>query len=57
MKNSSWLVRAALLALCVQWLTGCALIAVADASVTVVATGVKAGAKVAGAVVDAVIPD
>jgi hypothetical protein len=57
MKNSSLWFRAAVLALSVQWLTGCAVIAVADAAVTVVATGVKAGAKVAGAVVDAVIPD
>ena len=57
MKNSSLLCRAAALALCVQLLTGCAVIAVADAAVTVVATGVKAGAKVAGAVVDAVVPD
>jgi uncharacterized protein YceK len=57
MKNSSLLRRAAALALCVQLLTGCAVIAVADAAVTVVATGVKAGAKVAGAVVDAVVPD
>jgi uncharacterized protein YceK len=57
MKNSSSWVRAAMLVLCVQLLTGCAVIAVADAAVTVVATGVKAGAKVAGAVVGAVIPD
>jgi hypothetical protein len=32
-------------------------VAVADAAVTVVATGVKVTAKAAGAVVDAVIPD
>jgi hypothetical protein len=57
MKNSSLWVRAAVLALCVQSLAGCSVLAVADAAVTVVATGVKAGAKVAGAVVDAVVPD
>lgn len=38
-------------------LGGCAVVAVADAAVTVVATGVKVGAKVVGAAVDAVIPD
>lgn len=38
-------------------LGGCAVIAVADAAVTVVATTVKVGAKVVGAGVDAVIPD
>lgn len=38
-------------------LSGCAVVAVADAAVTVVATGVKVGAKVVGAAVDAVIPD
>jgi hypothetical protein len=38
-------------------LTGCAVVAVADAAVTVVATGVKVGAKVVGAAVDVVIPD
>lgn len=47
----------AAVALCVQALSGCAVIAVADAAVTVVATGVKAGAKVAGAMVNAVVPD
>jgi hypothetical protein len=36
---------------------GCAVVAVADAAVTVVATGVKVGAKVVGAAVDLVIPD
>jgi hypothetical protein len=36
---------------------GCALFAVADAAVTVVATTVKVGAKVVGAAADAVIPD
>ncbi|MFC7411404.1 NF038104 family lipoprotein [Hydrogenophaga atypica] len=38
-------------------LQGCAVIAVADAAVTVVATGVKVTAKAVGAVADAVIPD
>jgi len=38
-------------------LSGCALVAVADAAVTVVATGVKVTAKAVGAVADAVIPD
>ena len=32
----------------VQLLSGCAVVAVADAAVTVVATGVKVGAKVVG---------
>jgi hypothetical protein len=35
---------------------GCAVVAVADAAVTVVATGVKITAKTVGAVADAVIP-
>ena len=38
-------------------LSGCAVVAVADAAVTVVATGVKVVAKTVGAVADAVIPD
>ena len=37
--------------------TGCSVIAVADAGVTVVSTVVKVGAKTVGAVVDTVIPD
>lgn len=37
-------------------LSGCAVVAVADAAVTVVATGVKVTAKAVGAVADAVIP-
>ena len=45
------------LTLCVGLLPGCAVVAVADAAVTVVATGVKVGAKAVGAAVDAVIPD
>jgi hypothetical protein len=38
-------------------LSGCAVIAVADAAVTTVATGVKLTVKAVGAVADAVIPD
>ncbi len=38
-------------------LSGCAAVAVADAAVTVVATGVKITAKTVGAVADVVIPD
>lgn len=38
-------------------LQACAVVAVADAAVTVVATGVKLTAKAVGAVADAVIPD
>lgn len=38
-------------------LPGCAVVAVADAAVTVAATGVKVVAKTAGAVVDVVLPD
>jgi hypothetical protein len=38
-------------------LQGCAVVAVADAAVTVAATGVKVAAKTVGAVADAVIPD
>ena len=41
----------------VLMLTGCAVVAVADAAVTVVATGVKVTAKAVDAVVDVVIPD
>ena len=37
-------------------LQGCAVVAVADAGVTVVATGVRVTAKAVGAVADAVIP-
>jgi len=37
-------------------LWGCAVVTVADAAVTVVATGVKVTAKAVGAVADAVIP-
>lgn len=38
-------------------LQGCAVVAVADAAITVVATGVTVTAKAVGAVADAVIPD
>ena len=44
----------AVLLLC---LSGCAVVAVADAAVSVVATGVKVTAKAVGAVANAVIPD
>jgi hypothetical protein len=37
--------------------SGCAVVAVADAAVTVVATVVATGVKATGAVVNAVIPD
>lgn len=37
--------------------SGCAVVAVADAAVTVAATVVKTGVKAAGAVIGAVIPD
>ncbi|MER0203333.1 MAG: hypothetical protein DU480_05620 [Nitrosomonas sp.] len=38
-------------------LTGCAVVAVADAAITAAATAVKVTVKAAGAVADAVIPD
>jgi len=38
-------------------LQSCAVVAVADAAVTMVATGVKVTAQAVGAVADAVIPD
>ena len=38
-------------------LSGCAVVAVADAAVTVAATVVKTGVKATGAVINAVIPD
>ena len=46
-----------LISLLLPGLSGCAVVAVADAAVTVVATGVKVTAKAVGAVADAVIPD
>lgn len=54
MKNTRmWLV----LAFCSSFLLqGCAVLAVADAAVTVTATVVGVGVKATGAVVDAVIP-
>lgn len=48
--------RLAVVAFAVLSLQACAVIAVADAAVTVVATGVKVTAKAIGAVADAVIP-
>ena len=47
----------ALTIVCSALLSGCAVVAVADAAVTVVATGVKVGAKAVGAAADMVIPD
>ena len=38
-------------------LHGCAVVAVADATVTVAATAVKVAAKTVGAAVDLVVPD
>lgn len=49
--------RAFLLGLVILSVSGCSVIAVADAAVTVVATGVKVTAKAVGAVADAAIPD
>jgi hypothetical protein len=49
--------RCIALASVVLSLQACAVVAVADAAVTVVATGVKVGVKAVGAVADAVIPD
>ena len=46
-----------LLVVALSMQTGCAVVAVADAAVTVAATGVKVAAKTTGAVADAVIPD
>lgn len=48
--------RLVLISIAVLGLQGCAVLAVADAAVTVVATGVKITAKTVGAVADAVIP-
>lgn len=50
--------RAVLIPLAVSLLLqGCAVVAVADAAVTVAATVVKTSVKVVGAGVDALIPD
>lgn len=46
-----------LLALSTAPLTGCAVVSVADAAVTVVATTVKVTAKTVGAAVDMALPD
>ena len=50
-------VRTILIASLVLNLQACAVVAVADAAITVVATGVKVTAKTVGAVANAVIPD
>ncbi|MBK5206936.1 MAG: hypothetical protein JJD98_16505 [Polaromonas sp.] len=47
----------AMVALAVLMCSGCAVVAVADAAVTVAATVIKTGVQVTGAVVGAVIPD
>lgn len=47
----------AMVALAVLMCSGCAVVAVADAALTVAATVVKTGVQVTGAVVGAVIPD
>ena len=51
------LLRALLLVVSVSSLGSCAVVAVADAAVTVAATGVKVIAKTVGAVVDVVTPE
>jgi hypothetical protein len=51
------LLRALLLAISVPMLGACAVVAVADAAVSVAATGVKVVAKTVGAVVDVVTPE
>jgi hypothetical protein len=55
--NGLRMLRAAWVVMLVVSLSGCAVIAVADAAVTTVATGVKLTVKAVGAVADAVIPD
>jgi hypothetical protein len=47
----------AMVALAVLMCSGCAVVAVADAAVTVAATVVKTGVQVTGAAVGAIIPD
>jgi len=49
--------QALIVSILLSTLPGCAVVAVADAAVTVVATGVKVAAKTVGAVADAVTPD
>ncbi len=56
MKLASNLIKALVLAAAMAALQGCAVVAVADAAVTVVATGVKVTAKTIGAVADVVLP-
>ena len=46
-----------MLVLAVLMCSGCAVIAVADAAVSVTATVVKTGVKAAGAAINAVLPD
>jgi uncharacterized protein YpuA (DUF1002 family) len=46
-----------LLAIALLPISGCAVVAVADAAVTTVAVVVKTGVKATGAVIGAVIPD
>lgn len=48
--------RCTLAVCCILSLQACAVVAVADAAVTVVATGVKVTAKAVGAVADVIIP-
>ncbi len=51
-------IKSILIATWVVWsLSGCAIVAVADAVVTTGATVVKVGVKTVGAAVDAVLPD
>ncbi|NBV88288.1 MAG: hypothetical protein EBR88_02060 [Betaproteobacteria bacterium] len=56
MKKSSQRVGVVAVLLAGLGLQGCAVIAVADAAVTVTATVVGVGVKATGAVVDAIIP-
>jgi hypothetical protein len=51
------LFRVLLLVISLSSLGACAVVAVADAAVTVAATGVKVVAKTVGAVVDVVTPE
>lgn len=53
LRSCRWLLSA----LCIASVSGCAVVAVADAAVTVVATGVKVTAKAVGAAADVMIPD
>lgn len=60
MASQNFLIRPLLgltLSVLLLGLQGCAVVAVADAAVTVVATGVSITAKAVGAVADVVIPD